>query len=801
MPPPRPTDLTPQDLPLELLFEDDSILVVHKPTGLTVHPGAGQPDGTLANALAWHMKDLPELGGSDRPGIVHRLDKETSGVMVVARTEAAQRKLSAAFAERKIQKTYLACAHGHIADETGKINQPIGRAPRHRTKMAVNLEKGRPAFTAWRIERRLPRHTLVRCHPRTGRTHQIRVHMLHLGHPIVGDKTYGNHSSRGRERGAAHAAPRVEDRFPAPAHRGVRLVRGSLAAGFPDRPRGAGGAGAAATQEVSMSDTREPTPLERWLASTYAKATERFPERKEAFRTTSGIELDPCYAGAEDDERVGLPGEPPFTRGVQPTMYRGRFWTMRQYAGFATAEESNRRYRALLEQGTTGLSSPSTCRRRSATTRTTRMAAGEVGRVGVSIATLEDMETLLDGIPLDKISISMTINSTAIVLLAFLIAVAKKQGVDPAQLRGTVQNDMFKEFIARGTQRLPVRPVAAARDRRHRVRHEEHAALQPRLHQRVPHPRSRRDGRRGTGVHPRRRIGYVQAALDRGLDVDAFAPRLSFFFNAHNNLFEEVAKFRAARRMWAGIMQERFGAKNPKSLMLRFHTQTAGSTLQARQVDVNVVRVTMQALAAVLGGTQSLHTNGRDEALNLPSEEAAVLALRTQQVLAHESGVTDVVDPLGGSPMVESLTDSIQAEAEKLIAKIDEIGGTLAAVEQGLPQRHIEHSAYEAQRRIESGEDVVVGVNRFEEADTASAVEFELDPAMETTAVERVRAFRAARDEAACAAALERLEGEIAGTDNLMPFVLACVEAGATIGEVMARLEARYGTFLAPAAN
>ncbi len=554
-----------------------------------------------------------------------------------------------------------------------------------------------------------------------------------------------------------------------------------------------------------MSDTREPTPLERWLASTYAKATGRFPERKEAFRTTSGIELDPCYApagaGAEYDERVGLPGEPPFTRGVQPTMYRGRLWTMRQYAGFATAAESNRRYRALLEQGTTGLSVAFDLPTQIGYDPDDGMAAGEVGRVGVSIATLEDMETLLDGIPLDKISISMTINSTAIVLLAFLIAVAKKQGVLPSQLRGTVQNDMFKEFIARGTQRLPVRPsLRLVTDVIEFATRE-----MPRFN-----PVSI------SGYHIREAgataaeelaftladgMGYVQAALDRGLEVDEFAPRLSFFFNAHNNLFEEVAKFRAARRMWSGIMRDRFGAKNPKSLMLRFHTQTAGSTLQARQVDVNVVRVTMQALAAVLGGTQSLHTNGRDEALNLPSEEAAVLALRTQQVLAHESGVTDVVDPLGGSPLIESLTDAIQAEAETLIAKIDAVGGTLAAVEQGIPQRHIEHSAYEAQRRIESGEDVVVGVNRFEEGDSASAIEFELDPTMETTAVERVRAFRAARDDEACARTLENLEGEIAGTDNLMPYVLACVEAGATIGEVMARLEARYGTFLAPAAN
>ncbi len=559
------------------------------------------------------------------------------------------------------------------------------------------------------------------------------------------------------------------------------------------------------TQPDAEHETQAETPLQRWLASTYAKSTQRFAERKETFRTSSGLELEPCYAPdpapADYDEHVGMPGEPPFTRGVQATMYRGRLWTMRQYAGFATAEESNRRYRALLEQGTTGLSVAFDLPTQIGYDPDDAMAAGEVGRVGVSIATLEDMETLLDGIPLDKISISMTINSTAIVLLSFLIAVAKKQGVEPASLRGTVQNDMFKEFIARGTQRLPVRPSLrlvtdvieyATREMPrfnpvsisgYHIREAGATAVQELAF-------TLADG-----------IGYVQAALDRGLEVDAFAPRLSFFFNAHNQLFEEVAKFRAARRLWARVMKERFGATNPKSLMLRFHTQTAGSTLQARQVDVNVVRVTMQALAAVLGGTQSLHTNGRDEALNLPSEEAAVLALRTQQVLAHESGVTDVIDPLGGSPYVEELTDRIEAEALALIERIDALGGTLAAVEAGFPQQHIEKSAYDAQRRIESGEDIVVGVNRFEAADGAPAIEFELDAAMESRAVERVQAFRAGRDEAAVSAALEHLAAALAGEDNLVPVVLACVEAGASIGEIMARMEARYGTFLAPAAS
>ncbi|MDJ0973874.1 MAG: methylmalonyl-CoA mutase family protein [Planctomycetota bacterium] len=544
--------------------------------------------------------------------------------------------------------------------------------------------------------------------------------------------------------------------------------------------------------------------LSRWQDTTYGKAVERFPERKAEFATSSGIALDPVYvpdpASPDYADELGLPGEAPFTRGVQPTMYRGRLWTMRQYAGFATAEESNLRYRALLEKGTTGLSVAFDLPTQIGYDPDDPMSAGEVGRVGVSIASIDDMETLLAGIPLDKISISMTINSTAIVLLALLVAVAKRQGVDPAVLRGTVQNDLFKEFIARGTQRLPVRPSL-----RLVTDVIEHAMRElPKFN-----PVSI------SGYHIREAgataveelaftladgIGYVEAAIERGLDVDAFAPRLSFFFNAHNHLFEEVAKFRAARRLWARIMTERFGAKNPRSLKLRFHTQTGGSTLQARQVDVNVVRVTLQALAAVMGGTQSLHTNGRDEALSLPSEEAAVLALRTQQVIAHESGVTDVIDPLGGSPYVEALTDQVEAGAVALIEKIDAMGGTLAAVEAGYPQSVIEKSAYEAQKRIESKADVIVGVNRFEAEDEATPEMFELDPSIETRARERIAAFRAARDTAAAEAARSALAEAVDGTANLFPAVLAAVEAHCTIGEIMQTLEARYGTFLSPRA-
>ncbi len=544
-----------------------------------------------------------------------------------------------------------------------------------------------------------------------------------------------------------------------------------------------------------MADAPTPSKLERWQRERYAEAVAKAPERR-AFATSSGIPLEPCYAPhpapAGWDAQVGLPGEAPFTRGVQTSMYRSRLWTMRQYAGFSTAEESNRRYRALLAQGTTGLSVAFDLPTQIGYDPDHALALGEVGRVGVSIAHLLDMETLLEGLPLERVSVSMTINSTAIVLLALLVAVAKRRGLDPRGLRGTVQNDMFKEFIARGTQRLPVRPsLKLATDL------IEHATSE------MPefNPISI------SGYHIREAgstaveevaltladgVGYVEAALARGLAVDAFAPRLSFFFNAHNNLFEEVAKYRAARRLWASLMRERFGAKDPRSLMLRFHTQTAGSTLQSRQVDVNVVRVTLQALAAVLGGTQSLHTNGRDEALALPSEASAVLALRTQQVIAYESGAADVIDPLGGSPFIERLTDQIETKARAILAEIDRLGGTLAAVEAGYPQRLIEASAYEAQRRIESGADVVVGGNRFTETGDVQTPTFILDPAVEGQAVSRLRALRERRPAAPQRAALARLDADAAAGKNLFAAVLAAVEAQATLGEIMDTLERRY---------
>jgi methylmalonyl-CoA mutase N-terminal domain/subunit len=523
------------------------------------------------------------------------------------------------------------------------------------------------------------------------------------------------------------------------------------------------------------------------------------PDRPATFRTSSGFERAPTYQPdpkpAGWDARVGRPGEPPFVRGVQPTMYRGRLWTMRQYAGFSTAEESNRRYRALLAGGTSGLSVAFDLPTQIGYDPDHPLAAGEVGRAGVSVATLDDVETLFDGIPLDRVSVSMTINSTAVVLLSFLLAVARRRGIPEGALAGTLQNDMLKEFAARGTYRLPVAPSL-------RVVTDLIAHTAERMPRWNPISIS--------GYHIREAgatavqevaftladgVAYVEAAVARGLPVDRFAARLSFFFNAHNDLFEEVAKFRAARRIWARVMKERFGAKDPRSLALRFHTQTAGSTLQARQVDVNVVRVTIQALAAVLGGTQSLHTNGRDEALALPSEASAILALRTQQVIAFESGAADVVDPLGGAPYVEALTDAVDRDASALMDRIDKMGGAARAIEQGFYQREIERSAYEAQRRIEAGDDVVVGVNRFTTDEPAVEPSFALDPDTERRAVERVRAYRARRDEAARRAALRALDAASATTENLVPRVVACVEAGATLGEVMQTLEDRFGVY------
>ena len=526
---------------------------------------------------------------------------------------------------------------------------------------------------------------------------------------------------------------------------------------------------------------------EKWKRKVYEPFRGKHSERKETFSTSSGIELDAAYG----DE--AFPGVYPYARGILPTMYRGRLWTMRQYAGFTSARASNKRYRALLEQGVTGLSIAFDLPTQIGYDSDSPEAAGEVGRVGVPVNSLRDMELMLDGIPLDKVTISMTINSTASILLCLLVALARQRGLEPAQLGGTVQNDILKEYIARGTYRFPVEPSMRLITDTFRFCVDEMPRFNPIS---ISGYHIREAG--ATAVQEvaftlANGVAYVQAALDAGLDVDRFARRLSFFFNAHNNLFEEVAKFRAARRMWAKFMKERFGAKEEKSLLLRFHTQTAGSTLQGRQVDVNVVRTAVQALAAVLGGTQSLHTNGRDEALSLPTAESARLALRTQQVLAYESGVADVVDPLGGAPYIESLTDEIEARATALIDRIDQQGGAVKAI--GFMRREIERSAYAAQKRIESGEDVLVGVNRFEEGDTEEPVLFEFDHGQQQQASDDLAEVRATRDQAAVRAALAALKQACGARDRLLPEILRCVEAYATVGEIAGTMEDVFGAY------
>jgi len=537
---------------------------------------------------------------------------------------------------------------------------------------------------------------------------------------------------------------------------------------------------------------------QEWRDTTLAKALQKAPERQERFEISSETEVETLYtpediAGRDYNELLGYPGEYPFTRGIQPTMYRGRLWTMRQYAGFASAEESNKRYRYLLEQGQTGLSIAFDLPTQIGYDSDHPLAQGEIGKVGVAIDTLRDMETLFQDIPLDKVSTSMTINSTAPILMAMYIALAKKQGVDPTKLDGTIQNDILKEYIARGTYIFPPRPSMRLITDIFKYCGEH-----------VP----RWNTISISGYHIREAgataaqelaftlangIAYVQAAIDVGLDVDNFAGRLSFFFASHNNLFEEVAKFRAARRLWAGIMKERFGAQEPRSGMLRFHTQTGGSTLTAQQPDNNVIRTTIQALAAILGGTQSLHTNSRDEAYATPSEEAVTIALRTQQVLAYESGVADSVDPLAGSFLVESLTDNLEAEAREYIERIDSLGGALTAIEQGFPQREIQESSYRYQKGIEGGNKVVVGVNKFVSPYPKPTGLLRLDPEVAKKQMERLAQVKRERDNTAVGDALKRLEEVARGTENTMPAVLECVAACATIGEVCDVLRGVFG--------
>jgi methylmalonyl-CoA mutase N-terminal domain/subunit len=559
----------------------------------------------------------------------------------------------------------------------------------------------------------------------------------------------------------------------------------------------------------------EPVPSDlseqkkNWEETSLTPTIRRFKERRERFTTSSdSIAVDTVYTPDDQPEiaelgveqaymkELSYPGDFPYTRGVQPNMYRGRLWTMRQYAGFGNASESNRRYKFLIEQGQTGLSVAFDLPTQIGYDADHPFAEGEVGKVGVSISSLKDMETLLDGIPLDKVSISMTINAPAAVLLAMVIAVGRKQGVASTALRGTVQNDILKEYIARGTYIYP--PTASMRlitdifsycatdvpkwntisISGYHIREAGSTAVQE------------------VAFTLANGIEYVQQAIQSGLDVDKFAPQLSFFFNAHNNFLEEIAKFRAARRLWARIMRERFHAQNPDSWKLRFHTQTGGSTLTAQQPDNNIVRVTLQALAAVLGGTQSLHTNSKDEALSLPTQHAVEVALRTQQVIGFESGVADTVDPLGGSYYIEWLTTQIEEQAADYIARIDELGGALRAVEEGFIQREIQDAAYRTQRSIERGDQVVVGVNRFQTDESANGDLLRVDESVRSEQMAALAEIRTARDSQRVAAALARIDAAAREPGApLMPHIVEAVEAYATLGEVCDTMRRVFGEY------
>ncbi|MEW6405408.1 MAG: methylmalonyl-CoA mutase family protein [Chloroflexota bacterium] len=550
----------------------------------------------------------------------------------------------------------------------------------------------------------------------------------------------------------------------------------------------------------------------KWQEKTLKKSLDKFKERKERFETSSGIEVPrvalPANNGLDTAgehrlfdqqylDQLGFPGEYPFTRGVQPTMYRSRFWTMRQYAGFSTAEESNKRYRYLLQQGQTGLSVAFDLPTQIGYDADDPISAGEVGKVGVSISSIHDMEQLFDQIPLEKVSTSMTINAPAGVLLAMYIAVAKRQGADVKKLRGTIQNDILKEYVARGTYIFPPAPsmrlitdifgFCAAEVpfwntisiSGYHIREAGSTAVQE------------------VAFTLANAITYVEAALKAGLKVDDFAGQLSFFFNAHNNLLEEVAKFRAARRMWAKIMRERFKAQNPSSWQLRFHTQTAGSTLTAQQPENNVVRVTLQALSAVLGGTQSLHTNSLDEALWLPTEKSVRVALRTQQIIAYESGVADSVDPLAGSYLIEQLTDEIEKQAADYIARIDDIGSALTAIERGYMQNEIQNAAYTAQKAVEKKDAIVVGVNAFDVKEERSLDRLFVDPAIEIAQKEKLRTLREARDEKRVDELLGKLKSAASESVNLMPLFIECVENDITLGEICNTLREVWGEYVA----
>jgi len=535
-----------------------------------------------------------------------------------------------------------------------------------------------------------------------------------------------------------------------------------------------------------------------WQEKTLIPYIKKNPTRKEKFKTSSYLDVKDLYIDSDVEnyeQNLGYPGQYPFTRGPYPTMYRGQFWTMRQYAGFGTAKESNERYKYLLRQGQTGLSVAFDLPTQIGYDSDSPMSEGEVGKVGVAIDTIDDMETLFRDIPLDKVSTSMTINATAFILLAMYIVVGKKQGVDKKLLRGTIQNDILKEYIARGTYIYPPKPSMriitdifdyCAKEvpkwntisiSGYHIREAGSTAVQEVAF-------TLADG-----------IEYVKSAIEKGLNVDEFAGRLSFFFNAHNDILEEVAKFRAARRMWAKIMKERFKAKNEKSLMLRFHTQTGGSTLTAQQPENNIIRVTLQALAAVLGGTQSLHTNSMDEALALPTEKSVRIALRTQQIIAYESGVANVVDPLGGSYYIESLTDTIEKKAWEYINKIDELGGMVAAIEQGFVQKEIQESAYQYQMDIENKERIIVGVNSFQIEEEPPKDLLKVDPALRDEQIKNLQRVKSQRDNSKVLNNLKLLKEVAQSNENIMPVVIECVENYATLQEIADTLRQEFGEY------
>ena len=551
-------------------------------------------------------------------------------------------------------------------------------------------------------------------------------------------------------------------------------------------------------EKTKIDQVREAA--RKWEEEKVAKSVARFPERKERFEFTSGIETKRMYTPADIEdldycEDLGMPGQYPFTRGVQDTMYRGKFWTMRMYAGFSTAEESNKRYKYLIENGSSGLSVAFDLPTQMGYDSSDEISQGEVGKVGVAIDSLKDMEILFDGIPLDKVSTSMTINAPASVLLAMYIAVAEKQGVSADKLRGTIQNDILKEYVARGTYIFPTAPSM-----RLITNIFEYCSKEVPLWNTISISGYHIREAGSTAVQEvaftlANGIAYVEAAIKAGLDVDAFAPRLSFFFNAHNNLFEEVAKYRAARRIWARIMKDRFGAKNEKSMMLKFHTQTGGSTLTAQQVENNIVRVAIQTLAAVLGGTQSLHTNSKDEALALPTEESVRTALRTQQIVAYESGAADTIDPLAGSFYVESLTSQIEEQAMDLIRRIDDLGGSPSAIDKGFMQQEIMDAAYEYQKQIENGKEIVVGVNKFQVEEPAPKGLLRVDMSVGELQKNKISALKEERDSQKVSDTLEALRKACQGDDNLMPYIIDAVKAYATLGEISQVMRDIFGEY------